>query len=197
MNNSSKQDSGAGAPKIIGIIALILLIGLIVYAIVHRNKSQQLTPDVQNSEVENGTNSEASIKDPTTINKSSMDEQNNEQKDSQNNNEQNANSGLQITTVKAGTGTAVKSGDTVTVDYTGKFEDGKTFDSSIGRAPFVFTVGQGQVIKGWEIGVVGMKVGEERTLKIPSDLAYGDAGYPGAIPPKATLMFDIKLIKIN
>ncbi|MFA6308115.1 MAG: FKBP-type peptidyl-prolyl cis-trans isomerase [Patescibacteria group bacterium] len=90
----------------------------------------------------------------------------------------------------------VKSGDTVSVDYTGTLEDGTQFDSSIGKDPFSFTVGQGDVIAGWDQGLLGMKIGEERKLTIPSDLAYGVNGY-GPIPPNATLIFTIKLISIN
>jgi len=90
----------------------------------------------------------------------------------------------------------VKSGDTVTVDYTGILENGTQFDSSIGREPFTFTVGQGKVIQGWDQGLIGMKIGEERKLTIPSDLAYGPNG-SGSIPANATLIFTIKLISID
>ena len=90
----------------------------------------------------------------------------------------------------------VKSGDTITVDYTGVLEDGTQFDSSIGRAPFSFTIGQGSVIQGWDQGLLGMKVGEEIKLTIPSDMAYGSAG-AGTIPPNSTLIFTVKLISID
>jgi FKBP-type peptidyl-prolyl cis-trans isomerase FkpA len=90
----------------------------------------------------------------------------------------------------------VKSGDAITVDYTGVLEDGTQFDSSIGRAPFSFTIGQGSVIQGWDQGLIGMKVGEEIKLTIPSDMAYGTAG-AGTIPPNATLIFTVKLISID
>lgn len=90
----------------------------------------------------------------------------------------------------------VKSGDTITVDYTGVLEDGTQFDSSIGRAPFTFTIGQGSVIQGWDEGLIGMKVGEEIKLTIPSDMAYGPNG-AGTIPPNATLIFTVKLISIE
>ena len=92
----------------------------------------------------------------------------------------------------------VQSGDSLTVDYTGTLEDGTQFDSSIGREPFTFIIGTGQVISGWDQGLIGMKVGEERKLTIPSDLGYGSSGTPdGTIPPNATLIFTIKLISIN
>lgn len=112
------------------------------------------------------------------------------------------NSGLQITTTKEGTGEAVKNGDTVSMNYTGRLDDGTVFDSNVDPkfnhvAPFEFTLGVGMVIKGWDEGVAGMKVGEKRTLVIPSDLAYGDNGIPGTIPPKATLTFDVELLGVK
>jgi FKBP-type peptidyl-prolyl cis-trans isomerase len=103
---------------------------------------------------------------------------------------------LKIKDKVVGKGVAAKTGDAVTVDYTGWLVDGTQFDSSIGRAPFKFTLGAGMVIEGWDTGVVGMKVGGVRTLTIPSALAYGPQGR-APIPPNATLVFDVKLLKIN
>ena len=118
------------------------------------------------------------------------------------NNEVNNNNfeiqGMKVEILKEGTGDGAKSGDTVSVNYVGTFEDGKKFDSSIDRGvPFSFTLGAGTIIKGWDLGVVGMKVGEKRKLTIPSDLAYGAAGAGGVIPPNATLIFEIDLLNIN
>lgn len=105
---------------------------------------------------------------------------------------------LGIETVEAGTGAVAQKGDSVTVDYTGELTDGTVFDSSIPRGePFTFKLGGGQVIAGWEMGVTGMKVGETRKLTIPHQLAYGEDGYPGAIPPRATLIFTVKLVAVN
>jgi FKBP-type peptidyl-prolyl cis-trans isomerase len=105
--------------------------------------------------------------------------------------------GLQYWDIKVGTGQEAKKGDHVQVHYTGWLTSGKKFDSSVGGKPFEFRIGNGDVIKGWEEGVTGMKVGGKRQLRIPPDLAYGKDGYPGAIPPNATLIFDIQLIAIK
>ena len=105
--------------------------------------------------------------------------------------------GLIIKDTVVGTGAEAKSGDLVTVNYTGKFADGKVFDSSIPRGkPFPFTLGIGQVIPGWDQGVVGMKVGGKRTLVISPDLAYGPNDYNG-IPGGSTLYFDVELVSVK
>jgi len=88
------------------------------------------------------------------------------------------------------------SGDIVWMQYTGKLTNGKVFDSSVGKQPFKFTLGGGQVIKGWDEGIVGMKIGEKRQLTIPPDLGYGERGAGNDIPPGATLVFDVELIGI-
>jgi len=107
-------------------------------------------------------------------------------------------SGLQYWDIKVGTGAEAHSGQHVKVDYTGWLTNGKKFDSSVGTGrPFDFLVGAGQVIKGWDEGVAGMKVGGKRQLKIPGKLAYGAAGYPGLIPPDATLIFDVALVAVR
>ena len=107
-------------------------------------------------------------------------------------------SGLQYEDVQEGSGAAAKSGDTVDVHYTGWLTDGKKFDSSVDRGrPFSFRLGQGQVIKGWDEGVAGMKPGGKRKLTIPSALAYGTRGAGGVIPPNADLVFEVELLKIR
>jgi FKBP-type peptidyl-prolyl cis-trans isomerase FkpA len=107
-------------------------------------------------------------------------------------------SGLTYEITTKGNGEACKKGDLVRVHYTGWLLDGKKFDSSKDRnQPFDFKLGAGMVIKGWDQGVDGMKIGEVRMLTIPSDLAYGDRGAGGVIPPKATLKFEVQLLEIN
>jgi peptidylprolyl isomerase len=112
--------------------------------------------------------------------------------------EQVTASGLRYIDGQAGSGPAAKAGDHVQVHYTGTLENGRKFDSSRDRnTPFEFHLGQGQVIKGWDEGVAGMKVGGTRRLIIPSDLGYGRRGAGGVIPPDATLIFDVELLAIR
>lgn len=107
-------------------------------------------------------------------------------------------SGLQYVDTKVGTGASPKTGQTAVVHYTGWLLDGKKFDSSKDRGqPFTFAVGRGQVIKGWDEGVATMKVGGVRKLIIPPDLGYGARGAGGAIPPNATLTFEVELLEIR
>jgi FKBP-type peptidyl-prolyl cis-trans isomerase len=106
-------------------------------------------------------------------------------------------SGLQYVDLKVGDGAAAKKGDTVEVHYTGWLKDGTKFDSSVDRKePFPFKLGAGDVIKGWDEGVAGMKVGGKRKLIIPSELAYGKKGR-GKIPADAELTFEVELLKIK
>lgn len=110
-------------------------------------------------------------------------------------------SGLKYIDQKVGTGVEAKAGATVEVNYTGWLyidgKRGKQFDSSIGRAPFSFRLGAGQVIKGWDEGVQGMKIGGKRELIIPATLGYGTREIPGVIPANSTLTFEVELLKVN
>jgi FKBP-type peptidyl-prolyl cis-trans isomerase FkpA len=107
-------------------------------------------------------------------------------------------SGLKYEDLKEGAGPAATTGKTVSVHYTGWLTDGKKFDSSKDRnEPFNFPLGAGRVIKGWDEGVAGMKVGGKRKLTIPPGLGYGPRGAGGVIPPNATLVFEVELLKIN
>jgi len=100
--------------------------------------------------------------------------------------------------LSVGSGAEATTGKTVSVHYTGTLTDGSKFDSSIDRGkPFEFQLGAGRVIKGWDQGVVGMKVGGKRKLTIPSDLAYGARGFPPVIPPDSTLVFEIELLGVR
>jgi FKBP-type peptidyl-prolyl cis-trans isomerase FkpA len=105
---------------------------------------------------------------------------------------------LQIEVITTGTGESPKKGQRVSVHYTGWFTDGGKFDSSVDRRePFEFVLGAGQVISGWDVGVAQMKVGDKVKLTIPPHLAYGAQGYPGAIPPNSTLIFEVELLGVR
>ena len=107
-------------------------------------------------------------------------------------------SGLQIEKLVEGTGVSPKTGDQVKVHYTGWLTDGSKFDSSVDRGqPFVFVIGRGQVIGGWDQGVATMKVGDKVRLTIPPELGYGARGAGGVIPPNATLIFEVELLGVG
>ena len=108
------------------------------------------------------------------------------------------NSGLEYVEIEAGTGEQAVAGKTVSVHYTGKFPNGKVFDSSCTRGePIEFPLGAGRVIKGWDEGIALMKVGGKATLTIPPALAYGERGAGGVISPNATLVFDVELVGVK
>jgi len=105
---------------------------------------------------------------------------------------------LQVEDIRPGNGAEAKAGKLVKVHYVGTLTSGKKFDSSRDRnEPFTFQLGAGQVIKGWDQGVAGMKVGGLRKLTIPHDLAYGEMGFPPVIPPRSTLVFEVELLEVR
>lgn len=182
---------------LIGLIVLILVIlGFLM------SRGRTIAPTTEIKAVEK---TEKNEKNNKSIENSELPSQNEAQKDAEetqsSNNQTNEKKPmeLEIKTTKEGTGTrVVKNGDTISVHYTGKLVDGTKFDSSVDRGtPFEFMIGQGMVIAGWEQGLLNMKVGEKRTLTIPSEMGYGARGAGAVIPPNATLIFDVELISIK
>ncbi|MDP2741410.1 MAG: FKBP-type peptidyl-prolyl cis-trans isomerase [bacterium] len=180
---------------IILIIILIVLAGGIYF--LFQNQKTTLPEEKQNSPKDTSVESQSDSLESSEETLSTGSEQETQQ-------EQKINpvsyeiQGMKIDILKEGTGEASKKGDVVFVHYVGTLKNGQKFDSSIDRdQPFSFTLGENMVIQGWELGVLGMKVGEKRKLTIPPELGYGNQGAGGVIPPVSTLIFEIELIGIN
>lgn len=170
-----------GGNMVLWFAIVIVVIGVLVFLTVNRKAPTPM--DSQLGSVEGSTE--------------------NKVEETQNNMENTTQTdGVKITILQEGNGEVAKSGDTVAMNYTGKLTDGTVFDSNVDPKfghvqPFVFTIDAGMVIKGWDVGVAGMKVGEKRNLLITPEFGYGATGAGNIIPPNATLSFDVELVAIK
>lgn len=174
------------------VIIVILVIGGLVYITIN-NKSENAIEE--NAEVAENVSEENSVENSVVEEKVAESATNNKV-------ENTTQNGLKITITKQGTGAVAKVGDTVAMNYTGRLTNGTVFDSNVDPKfnhvdPFIFNLGGGQVIQGWDVGIVGMKEGEKRTLEISPEMGYGERGAGASIPPNATLIFEVELLAIK
>ena len=175
---------------------MVLICGLVIVVAQFTQQQPQTSTDSLQTNAPQTTVSEVPVTQPETSTVPITDPQTPTMTDTSD--YITTSSGLKYRDLEVGTGQTPQTGQTVTVHYTGTLTDGSKFDSSLDRGqPFKFSIGTGQVIKGWDEGVSSMKVGGKRELVIPPDLAYGAAGAGGVIPPNATLNFEVELLGVS
>jgi FKBP-type peptidyl-prolyl cis-trans isomerase len=193
MNNGTRNQT-------IGVIVSLLVVGYFLGSFIYKEKtaSQTVSSAGSNAAVTEATNASAAASTASTATNASTASTAAANSSTQSTQPTMEPKDLEIKVTKPGAGAKTKKGDLVSVHYTGKLVNGTVFDSSIQRGtPIQFALGEGRVIQGWEQGILGMQVGEKRTLTIPSKLGYGEQGAGGVIPPNATLIFDVELVKIG
>ncbi len=181
------------------LLVLVLIVSVIFVIDKSTDQAQKTDQVLTNTQAKSAINVSQTIEQNTNQENIESVLENINLTDTQDNQQINENSmSLKIEVLNEGQGTAITTGQTASVHYTGWLTDGTKFDSSIDRGePFEFMVGAGQVIAGWDQGVLGMKAGEKRKLTIPADLGYGVNGAGGVIPPNATLIFEVELLAIK
>ena len=200
MRKKQKKFVKAGA---ILLFAVLLMSGNKILALIDSLRIDNVPQDAIELSGNEVTNSDAVVEEDESIETIVEEELENVESVIINNIEESISmeeqiEGLVIEVVQEGAGEAIVNGKTAVMHYTGTLVDGTKFDSSLDRNdPFVFTLGAGQVIAGWDKGILGMKVGEKRKLTISPELGYGATGAGGVIPPNATLIFDVELLEIK
>ena len=200
MRKKQKKFVKAG---VVLLVAVLLMSGNKIWAFINSLKIDNTSPDAVTLSSDEVTNNDAVVEEDESIEVVVEEELEDVENVVINNIEESISmeeqiEGLVIEVIKEGTGEAIENGKTAVMHYTGTLVDGTKFDSSLDRnEPFTFTLGAGQVIAGWDKGILGMKVGEKRKLTISPELGYGATGAGGVIPPNATLIFDVELLEIK
>lgn len=177
--------SGLFKQEMLYVFIAIVILGALAVFLTFRSNPETLTDRIKNEVASSNT------PPPPVAQVVSEDIPKDKQK------EVTTESGLKYIDLATGTGDKAKIGSKVAVIYTGYFRSGEKFDGNVGKSPYNVTIGEGRVIKGWEIGLLGMQAGSKRKLIIPANLAYGESGQPPVIPPRTDLYFDMEVVSVT